>query len=286
MRCHFAGMTDIGLQREHNEDSFLILAEYRLMAVADGMGGHRSGDVASRLAAESLQEFFTKTVQGQSSWPFRYEPTLNEEENAITTAVRWANRRIYDRGLQNAAESGMGTTVVLSLFNIDASTVTIGHVGDSRCYRFRRGELQAMTRDHSLISDASQLAPWLTPEEIRQIPSNVITRALGIRDDVLVDLTTEHTHPGDRYLLCSDGLNGMIPDDQIAEILESIADPDEACKALIERANFFGGADNITVVIADLAEGEPEPTAKSVAPPPQIQDEETFVEGSASERPR
>lgn len=254
MRTRLAGKTDVGLLREHNEDSLLILPEYRVVAVADGMGGHRSGDVASQMAVSTLQDFFSVTVGRDATWPFPADPNLTEEENYIVTGLRLANRRIFDRSLKTMADFGMGTTVVAAMFNTSGEKVTIGHVGDSRCYRVRGSEILQLTRDHSLVSDATHMAPWMTEEEIRQIPSNVITRALGIREDVLVDLLTDETKPGDVYVLCSDGLSGLVSDDQIHEIVTTLPSLDEACGALIERANFFGGTDNITVVLARVEE--------------------------------
>src|SRR5689334_5915852 len=207
MQTRFAGMTDTGLLREHNEDSLLLLPEYGIVAVADGMGGHRSGDVASQLAVSTLTDFFTIVVGRDGTWPFPADPNLTDEENYVVTSLRLANRRIFDRSLRTMADFGMGTTIVAAMFNRNADRVTIGHVGDSRCYRIRGDEILQMTRDHSLISDARHMAPWMTDEEVSQLPPNVITRALGIREDVAVDVLTEEACDGDVYLLCSDGLS-------------------------------------------------------------------------------
>jgi serine/threonine protein phosphatase PrpC len=252
MRSRFAGLTDTGLLREHNEDSLLLLPEYRVCAVADGMGGHRSGDVASQLAVTTLSDFFSITVGRDATWPFPVDPTLSEEENYIVTGLRLANRRIFDRSLRTVADFGMGTTVVSVMFNAANEKVTVGHVGDSRCYRIRGGEIQQLTRDHSLISDAAHMAPWMTEEEIRQLPPNVITRALGIREEVQVDILTDATRDGDVYLLCSDGLSGMLPDKEILEVVTKTRSLTECCQQLIQRANLAGGADNITVVLARI----------------------------------
>jgi protein phosphatase len=260
MRTRFAGMTDVGLQRDHNEDNLLVMPEYHVVAVADGMGGHRSGDVASQLAVSTLQDFFAMTVGRDGTWPFPADPNLTDEENYVVTGLRLANRRIFDRSLKTMADFGMGTTVVAALFAKDAARVTIGHVGDSRCYRIRGDEILQLTRDHSLVSDAAYMAPWMSEEEVRQLPPNVITRALGIREDVLVDLVTDETRAGDVYLLCSDGLTGLVSDDQIQEVVASIEDLETACGALIERANFFGGSDNITVVLARVEAAADEDT--------------------------
>jgi protein phosphatase len=250
MRSRFAGLTDTGLLREHNEDSLLLLPEFRVCAVADGMGGHRSGDVASQLAVTTLADFFSITVGRDATWPFPVDPNLSEEENYIVTGLRLANRRIFDRSLRTVADFGMGTTIVSAMFNKTTEKVTVGHVGDSRCYRIRAGEIVQLTRDHSLISDAAHMAPWMTEEEIRQLPPNVITRALGIREEVLVDILTDETREGDVYLLCSDGLSGMVSDPELLEVVTKTKSLQECCQTLISRANLAGGADNITVVLA------------------------------------
>ena len=257
MQTRFAGMTDTGLLREHNEDSLLLLPEYGIVAVADGMGGHRSGDVASQLAVSTLIDFFTIVVGRDGTWPFPADPNLTDEENYVVTSLRLANRRIFDRSLRTMADFGMGTTIVAAMFDKKSDRITVGHVGDSRCYRVRGPDILQMTRDHSLVSDAKHMAPWMTPEEVRQLPPNVITRALGIREDVLVDLVTEQTEAGDIYVLCSDGLSGLVSDPMIHEIVTTTPSLDDACRSLIERANFFGGTDNITAILARVDEGDP-----------------------------
>jgi serine/threonine protein phosphatase PrpC len=259
MRTRFAGLTDTGLMREHNEDSFLVMPEYRIAAVADGMGGHRSGDVASQLAVATLQDFFNVIVGRDGTWPFPADPNLSDEENYVVTGLRLAIRRIFDRSLKTMADFGMGTTIVAAVFSRKSDRITVGHVGDSRCYRIRGTEVLQMTRDHSLISDARQMAPWMSAEEVRQLPPNVITRALGIREDVLVDILSEPTKADDTYLLCSDGLSGLVNNEQILEIITKNETLEEACKQLVERANFYGGTDNITAVLARVEEGEPDP---------------------------
>jgi protein phosphatase len=250
MRTRFAGATDVGLQREHNEDSLLLLPDYRVIAVADGMGGHRSGDVASQMAVQTLKDFFQITVDRDATWPFPADPTLTEEENYIVTGLRLANRRIFDRSLQTMADFGMGTTIVAAMFSKEGERVTVGHVGDSRCYRVRDEEILQLTRDHSLISDAAHMAPWMTEDEVRQLPPNVITRALGIREDVIVDIMTDATRRGDVYLLCSDGLSGLVSDEEILDLVTEKDPLEDACQHLIGRANMMGGTDNITVILA------------------------------------
>jgi protein phosphatase len=262
MQTRFAGMTDTGLLREHNEDSLLLLPEYGIIAVADGMGGHRSGDVASQLAISTLEDFFSVVVGRDGTWPFPADPDLTEEENFVVTGLRLGNRRIFDRSLRTMADFGMGTTIVTAIFSKRSDKVAVGHVGDSRCYRIRGAEIHQLTRDHSLISDARHMAPWMTDEEVSQLPPNVITRALGIREDVMVDLVTEDTELGDIYLLCSDGLSGLVSDEQIHELVTKAASLEEGCKALIDRANFHGGTDNITAILAAVEEGDAIPSGR------------------------
>jgi serine/threonine protein phosphatase PrpC len=256
MQTRFAGMTDVGLLREHNEDSYLLMPEYGIVAVADGMGGHRSGDVASQLAVSTLTDFFTVVVGRDGTWPFPADPSLTDEENYVVTSLRLANRRIFDRSLRTMADFGMGTTIVAAIFTPKADKITVGHVGDSRAYRVRGDEILQMTRDHSLVSDARHMAPWMTAEEIRQLPPNVITRALGIREDVQVDIATEETALDDVYILCSDGLSGLVSDELMLQIVREAATLDDACKTLVDRANFFGGTDNITAILVRVEEGE------------------------------
>jgi protein phosphatase len=251
MKTRFVGATDVGLVRNHNEDSLLIMPDDRVVAVADGMGGHRSGDVASQLAISTLSDFFSITVSHDATWPFPADPKLTDEENYLVTGIRLANRRIFERSLATLDDFGMGTTVVAVMLSPAAERITITHVGDSRCYRIRGEEILQITRDHSLIGDALVAAPWLTQEELSQLPSNVITRALGIREDVVVDYQTLPTEPGDIYLLCSDGLTGMVDDEDIRSIIAEVP-LDDVSAALIERANFYGGVDNITAVLVRI----------------------------------
>src|SRR5450432_4107194 len=248
MRALAAGLSDVGLQREHNEDSFVVLKEYDLFVVADGMGGHRAGDVASRIATETISEFFRSTANEDVTWPFHFDTNLSEEENRLLTGIRVANRQIYERSTRSREYHGMGTTVVGAMFSPRKRRMYIGHVGDSRCYRVRSGAIQLLTRDHSLINDYLLAMPDLTDEQRSELPKNVITRALGMQDNVEVDLQSDECQPGDVYVLCSDGLSGMITDQEIAEVVAANTDLSEVCRRLITLANEHGGEDNITAV--------------------------------------
>jgi protein phosphatase len=249
MRIEVAGTTDVGMKRSHNEDSLLLLPEEKLFVVADGMGGHASGEVASRIAVDELGEFFRLTGQDQElTWPYKMDKARNYDENRLATGIKLANSRIFERASATPVYKGMGTTIVSVHFGPDA--VYVGHVGDSRVYRYRKGQLTQLTEDHSLLNDYLK-ARKLTQEEIDAFPAkNVIVRALGMKDSVQVDLSRNLPEDGDIYLLCSDGLSGMASDPEMAEILAQNADLQAACDALIARANKNGGSDNITCVLA------------------------------------
>ncbi len=260
MRAVAAGLTDVGLQRDHNEDSFAILQDHELYIVADGMGGHRAGDVASKLATEAIVDFFRATAAEDFTWPFHFDSRMSEEENRLLTGIKIANRQIVERSSRSRECHGMGTTVVGALFSGKKGKMYIGHVGDSRAYRVRGGEIQQMTRDHSLVNDYLLAMPELTEEQKSELPKNVITRALGMQEHVSVDLQGDDASIGDCYVLCSDGLSGMIEDAEILEIVAGSPNIEEACRKLIAVANEHGGEDNITAVLvrieADAGPGE------------------------------
>jgi serine/threonine protein phosphatase PrpC len=286
MRAIASGLTDVGLQRDHNEDSYAVLAEYDLFIVADGMGGHRAGDVASRLATDAIAEFFRSTAQEDATWPFHFDTSLSEDENRLVTGIRVANRRIFERSIRSRDCAGMGTTVVGALYSRRKNRLFVGHVGDSRAYRVRAGVIKQLTRDHSLINDYIMAMPELTEEQRAELPKNVITRALGMQDSVSVDLVSDEPQVGDVYLLCSDGLSGMLTDEQIMSIVDSSNEPGEVCRRLIAKANEHGGEDNITALVirfddsAPTVEG-PTPTL----PPDSKSDRKSESKARASRNP-
>jgi protein phosphatase len=264
MRAVAAGISDVGLQRDHNEDCFAILGEHQLYIVADGMGGHRAGDVASRLATDSIVDFFRSAVGEDFTWPFHFDSRLSDEENRLLTGIRLANRQIIERSTRSRECHGMGTTVVGALFNEKSGKMYIGHVGDSRAYRLREGQIAQMTRDHSLVNDYLQAMPELTEEQRSELPKNVITRALGMQEHVVVDLQGDDCRPGDVYVLCSDGLSGMIDDSEIRDVVQNTTDLDEACRRLVALANEHGGEDNITALVVRIeASSEDVPSLSS-----------------------
>jgi protein phosphatase len=255
MRAVAAGITDVGLQRDHNEDSFAILADQQLFIVADGMGGHRAGDVASRLATEAIVDFFRATATDDATWPFHFDARLSEEENRLLTGIRLANRQIIERSARSRECQGMGTTVVGVLYSVRKRKTFIGHVGDSRAYRIRDGQIQQMTRDHSLVNDYLLAMPELSADQRSELPKNVITRALGMQENVAVDLQSDDAQLGDVFVLCSDGLSGMVDDGEILEVVSQNSNLNEACRRLVARANEHGGEDNITAVLVRIDDG-------------------------------
>jgi serine/threonine protein phosphatase PrpC len=231
-------LSDPGRRRRRNEDSYVVSPP--LFAVADGMGGAQAGELASRLAVEAMGG----------------EPESSGEER-LATLIREANRRVFARSHEDAAASGMGTTMTAALVG-DEGTVTIGHVGDSRAYRLRDDQLEQLTEDHSLVAELVR-SGRLSAEEAETHPQrSVITRALGTDPEVDVDVFTVQGEAGDLFLLCSDGLTTMMEDEDIRRtVSESRDDLEAAARELVGRANRGGGEDNITVVFFELEEGEP-----------------------------
>ena len=254
MKVTASGLSDVGLQREHNEDSFCILPQFDLVVVADGMGGHRAGDVASKMATQAIATFFGATQGDDVTWPFHFDPHLSVEENRLITGIKVANKQIFDASASDRTVSGMGTTIVAALFNAQAKKMYVAHVGDSRCYRLRGTEIKQLTRDHSLLNDWLLLMPDISQAQKDELPKNVITRALGMQDSVVVDLLQDDSQIGDRYILCSDGLSGMITDAVIGETVGAAASLQDAANELIRLANENGGEDNVTVVIFEVSE--------------------------------
>jgi serine/threonine protein phosphatase PrpC len=249
LRIEVAGETNVGMKRTHNEDNFSILEDAGLYIVADGMGGHASGEVASKMAVDALKEFFAATAQDpERTWPYKMDRSKGYEENRLITGIKLANLRIYESAQRDPRQRGMGTTIV-TMFAVEDG-VYVAHVGDSRGYRIRDGKIEQLTEDHSLLNDYIKMKR-LTPEEIANFPhKNVIVRALGMKDTVKVDTRYEQPRAGDTYLLCSDGLSGPVTDPDMLDIVQNATDLKGAASRLIQRANEHGGPDNISVVLA------------------------------------
>ena len=258
LRIAAAGLTDVGRQRRHNEDHILVRPELGLYVVADGMGGHNAGNVASALVTTSIDNFFHATETDALPPPKAEDAGLSEAARRIALAVRKANRDVYEISSTHQQHHGMGSTVVAAYLPPSGDEVHIAHVGDSRCYRVRDGEIKQLTRDHSLINDALDIKPDLTEADLARLPKNIITRALGMKDVVKVDLRTEKVKPGDMFLLCSDGLSGMVTDADLGDVLGMSEQVSDAAEVLVAMANDAGGTDNISaVVVRVLPEVEP-----------------------------
>ncbi len=249
MKLAIAALTDVGRVRPANEDAFVVDASTRLLAVADGMGGHQAGEVASAAALNALQ---ARLAGGQR----------------LDEAIVEANRVVFTRAASDVTLRGMGTTLTAAIYGEDAM-LTIGHVGDSRAYLLRNGELRQLTVDHSVVAELVA-AGQLSEDEAEADPRrSMITRALGIDAEVEIDLLPVQLVTGDRLLLCSDGLTTMLRDDVIAEMMRNEPEREQAAQSLVEGANGAGGADNITVLIADVVDDDVEiPGAAAPAAPP------------------
>lgn len=252
MKLRYAGSTHVGMKRDHNEDNLVLVPEHQIYVVADGMGGHSSGEVASRIAVDTLADFFRQTGEDDEvTWPYKEDKGLSYEENRLSQSVKLANLRIYEKSLTHAKYKQMGTTVVALLFH--EGRASVAHVGDSRIYLYRSGGLEQLTEDHSLLNDYKKIAN-LTKEEEANFPhKNIIVRALGMKDTVIVDVRTVEPRDGDIFLLCSDGLTGEVTDEEMAEILtECEGKLESAVERLIQTACDHGGKDNVTAVLVQV----------------------------------
>ncbi len=263
LRAH-AAATHAGRKRRRNEDAYVQRPP--LFAVADGMGGAQAGEVASRLAAAVVED----------------DASSGAPEERVVALIEEANRRVFQRAYEDAAASGMGTTMTIAL--VDEDRVTIGHVGDSRAYRLRDSQLEQLTEDHSLVAELVRSGK-LAPEEADSHPQrNVITRVLGSDPDVDVDVFTTEAEAGDVFLLCSDGLTTMVGEQRIVEIFAAHAgDLDSAARALVNDANRGGGEDNITVVCFEMggsaAVEETQPIELDPPTAEQVLDEDDTLSG-------
>jgi serine/threonine protein phosphatase PrpC len=256
LRIKACGLSDVGLTRIHNEDYFEIDPSHKLYVVADGMGGHSHGEVAAQIAVQAIREFIEKTADKDTTWPFGMDTRLERHTNLLKMAVRIAHDHVLRAISRDGSLYGMGTTVVG--FLLSGNTAAVAHVGDSRAYRLRGGKLDQLTQDHTWVNE-QVVAGFLSKEQARSHPlKNVVTRALGGESEVLVDVREIEVKRGDLFLLCSDGLTGMLSDADIRDRLSASADLHEICRALVNDANARGGIDNVTVVLLKIEEEEDE----------------------------
>jgi protein phosphatase len=254
MKISYQAITDTGRKRKGNEDNLFVNAEQRLFVVADGMGGHAAGEVASKIAVDSINEFVCLTGGDQEiTWPFGLDDSISYDGNRLKTSIRYANRKVLDATKEKTEYEGMATTVAAVL--VDGDTANLAHVGDSRVYLVRDGSLTLLTSDHSWVNEQIQ-SGIISAEQARSHPlRNVVTRALGGKPDLAVDIQAQKMASGDILLLCSDGLTTMIPDEDIVEIIDGAGgDIEKAGKGLVSEANARGGEDNITVLLLKFEE--------------------------------
>lgn len=247
MRVVAAGRTDVGCVRKHNEDNLLMETALGLFVVADGLGGHAAGEVASQIVVDKVGQFIAETVEQDRTWPLEYDVALPFDGNRLKAALMLSDQAIVEDIKANPERESMGSTVVACL--VHGAKITLVHVGDSRAYLLNKQGIQQITRDHSWV--AEQVANGiLTPEEARKHPfRNVITQALGNGGDLDVAVQELEAEEMDRLLLCSDGLSGMVPDGLIWKIVDESPSLEIAVERLVEKARENGGEDNITVVI-------------------------------------
>ncbi len=249
VELQFASKTDTGLVRAHNEDSVALSPGHGLAILADGMGGYNAGEVASSIATTILKESLEKQL---ADFPWNLRSNRSKYlQQLVIGSVENANLAIYEASRSEPQYSGMGTTLVVAVFHHDK--ITIAHVGDSRAYRLRQGVLELITRDHSLLQEQIDIG-LIDPEWARFSPHrNLVTRAVGVNDEVDVEIHDHSTAVGDLYLLCSDGLSDMLATEEIREILNAVDFSLEAkCEALVQRANDNGGRDNTSVILVNV----------------------------------
>ncbi len=270
-RLQAAGETHQG-KRDHNEDTILIRHELNLFLLADGAGGENAGNVASALATSSIAHYMEKTEAAAAERPVFDSLGLPWAARRLACAVKLSNREIIDLANSSERHRGMGTTIVAAFGEPERGVLHVAHVGDSRCYRMRDGRLEQLTQDHSLRYDVLELEPDIDEAKASGLPRNVITRALGMGESVRVSLRSFALAPGDRYLLCSDGLTNELDDEQIRDAL---SEPNKAAgqvKLLLDIANAAGARDNVATIVIDcrLNAGatEPRPILRP-APSPQ-----------------
>ena len=257
-RLKSGGVSDLGLERKVNEDSYYLDPDNNLFIVADGMGGHAAGEVASRISVDTVVDFIKTMVKEKTvNWPFEFNEELSSVANGLINAVQSANQAVGRAVVEDPQKAGMGSTIVALL--IEDEQAYIAHVGDSRAYRIREqvlpsavrdNKIEQLTNDHSWVNEQVKYNLLSEEEAKNHRFKNVITRALGSQPEVKVDLRTEEIEKGDYLILCSDGLSSLVEAEDIKEIiLNSNQDPQKACHDLVKTANNNGGTDNITVII-------------------------------------
>jgi len=275
-RVELASRSHVGQIRTANEDSCDTVERAdrtRLLVVADGMGGHQGGATASRTTVATISELFLRDISNNVS---------NNIEKMIQRAIASANTRVYEMSLQDPLLEGMGTTVVALVLETH-HRATIAHVGDSRAYRCRRGQIEALTTDHSVVAEMQRRGLISADEAAIHPRRNEILRSVGVLPEVEIDVTSVKVAPGDRFVLCSDGLTGVVRDDEIAAVVQAET-PATAVDVLIRMANERGGPDNITVQVVSIPVGATEADPEATAPVEFSEGGLTTVENARLER--
>lgn len=248
-KVEVVGLSDTGRVRTHNEDSIGEDMEIGAVVLADGMGGYKGGEVASAIAVNTIMEELRKRIPPLTPGEIDEATGYTRESIAVRDAIVKANETIYQTAQSQPQYQGMGTTVVVLIFY--DNRITFAHVGDSRMYRLRNDQLEQITVDHTLLQELVDRGFYSQEEAKQSLNKNLVTRALGIEPSVAVDLQEDVTFPGDIYLLCSDGLNDMVEDEEIYLTLKEFgANLEEAAKRLVDLANEHGGKDNVSVILA------------------------------------
>lgn len=254
MKLRSFGITDVGLKRTHNEDNFYRSDDLGIYLVADGMGGHVAGEVASNTSIQTIADFAERYARDNNlTWPFGYDTRLTDEGNALITGIQLANQTLCKMQQDKPDLNGMGTT--LAALRITNNTGLVAHVGDSRIYRLRSNSFDLLTSDHSWVNEQLQKNIITAEEAKTHRYRNVITRALGNRTELEIDVRLETVEPGDTFLLCSDGLSGMMDDHEMEEVIRTHSNSIRAAaNTLVARANEAGGHDNISVIIISCSD--------------------------------
>ncbi len=252
MKIESYGISNVGMKRNQNEDAYLINDEMGLYMVADGMGGHLGGEYASKLAVATVEQVMRALMYDPETTAIH---GVNTDEaspgDQLTHAIQEAGRRIHDQAMFDESLRGMGTTSVAAIFS--TPNIYIANVGDSRAYYIREGKIQQITEDHSLVSEQVKAGMISANDARAHKLKNIITRSVGYQEEVDIDVLKKEVRPGDKILLCSDGLSNLVEDREIEEIVDKY-DLQEACEKLINAANGRGGDDNITVVLLQVDE--------------------------------
>ena len=248
-----AAISDQGLKRKTNQDSYRSDDQCQLYLVADGMGGHKAGEVASALAVDTVEDFVRVATAGQEfTWPFGYDSRSPFEHNVLTTAVRMANSKVFQAAEQQEKYAGMGSTLVLVWVRDRKAFYT--HIGDSRIYLLKKNRLQQLTEDHSLVQEQLTLG-IITKDQVKDHSlRHVVTRAIGINQLTEIEMGELDLAPEDTLILCTDGLTDRLEDNTLQEILQKDSDLQTACKILVDAANGAGGDDNVTVLLLRFEE--------------------------------